>query len=164
MKNSKQKSAFTMIELVFVIVVIGILASVAIPRLAATRDDAEITKARVLVASVRNALAMERQKRILRGDFTVISAVGGTIGATTNVFGNFDNNSSNPTVLDYPVASENKKDRWHFSSGTGQSGRDQYIFKSSLGDVAFEVVNGKFECDTTKTANTNANGCKQLTN
>jgi len=36
------KSAFTMIELIFVIVILGILASVAIPKLAATRDDAKI--------------------------------------------------------------------------------------------------------------------------
>jgi len=36
------KKAFTMIELVFVIVILGILASVAIPKLAATRDDAKI--------------------------------------------------------------------------------------------------------------------------
>jgi len=42
MKNIKQKSAFTMIELVFVIVIIGILAGVAISRLSATRDDAII--------------------------------------------------------------------------------------------------------------------------
>jgi general secretion pathway protein G len=36
------RKAFTMIELVFVIVILGILASFAIPKLAATRDDAEV--------------------------------------------------------------------------------------------------------------------------
>ena len=36
------KKAFTMIELIFVIVIIGILAAIAIPKLSATRDDAII--------------------------------------------------------------------------------------------------------------------------
>ena len=40
MKNNKK--AFTMIELIFVIVILGILAAIAIPKLAATRNDAKI--------------------------------------------------------------------------------------------------------------------------
>lgn len=38
------RHAFTMIELIFVIVVLGILAVIAIPKLAATRDDADISR------------------------------------------------------------------------------------------------------------------------
>ena len=48
------KKGFTMIELIFVIVILGILASVAIPRLAATREDAEISAA---VANLRTLVS-----------------------------------------------------------------------------------------------------------
>jgi len=38
------KNGFTMIELIFVILVLGVLASVALPKLAATRTDAKVSK------------------------------------------------------------------------------------------------------------------------
>jgi len=54
----KTKQAFTMTELVFVIVIIGILASVAIPRLAATRDEAKavicMSQAQLALQDIQN--------------------------------------------------------------------------------------------------------------
>jgi type II secretory pathway pseudopilin PulG len=41
-KNNHTKTAFTQIELIAVIIIIGLLAMTAIPKLAATRDDASL--------------------------------------------------------------------------------------------------------------------------
>ena len=68
----KKRKAFTMLELTFVIVVIGILSAIAIPKFAVTRDDAVVSKARSTVAALRSALATERQKNILKGEFARI--------------------------------------------------------------------------------------------
>ena len=71
------KKGFTMIELIFVIVILGILASVAIPRLAATRDDAEISSA---VANLRTLVSDASAYYTVKGTLT-----GATWGQITSV-------------------------------------------------------------------------------
>ncbi|WP_267525603.1 type II secretion system protein [Campylobacter sp. MG1] len=51
------KKAFSMIELIFVIVILGALAAVAISKLNATRDDAVITKSAQNLATLIGELA-----------------------------------------------------------------------------------------------------------
>ncbi|MBT0882380.1 prepilin-type N-terminal cleavage/methylation domain-containing protein [Campylobacter sp. 2018MI13] len=51
------KKGFTMIELIFVIVILGILAAVAIPKLNATRDDAEIAKLSTNISTIMGDFA-----------------------------------------------------------------------------------------------------------
>ena len=60
------KKGFTMIELIFVIVILGILASVAIPRLAGTRTDAEIA---TTVANIRTLLSDLNSYYVVKGEF-----------------------------------------------------------------------------------------------
>ena len=55
-----------MIELIFVIVILGILASVAIPRLAATRTDAEVA---ATVANLRTLLNDVASYYAVKGEF-----------------------------------------------------------------------------------------------
>ncbi len=144
----KMKNAFTMIELVFVIVVIGILAVVAVPKLAPIISDAKMAKARDTLSAVRSSLATERQKRILRGSFTQIS----DLGDSTYAFSYFDNNTTLP-VLEYKIenCSNGQTSCWTRVDATHY----KYMFSGS-GDAKYKLLKSRLVCDN------DAADCKKL--
>ena len=60
------KKAFTMVELIFVIVALGILAMVALPRLASSKEDAEIARVKAEIAAIRSAIQTHRGANLLK--------------------------------------------------------------------------------------------------
>ena len=59
------KKAFTMVELIFFFFILGILAMVALPRLAGSKKDAEITRAKAEIAAIRSAIQTYRGANLL---------------------------------------------------------------------------------------------------
>ncbi len=151
-----KKNAFTMIELVFVIVVIGILSAIAIPKFAATRTDAQIAKGRSEISSIRSAIVSERQARLIKGDNKFINKLH---SAADKYFDN--NGTAANTLLMYAIVPKDSNGHWKTgASCTGDTPNVcTYTFMVENKDVNFtyKQANGTFDCNTTE------NLCKQLT-
>jgi len=151
MKNQK---AFTMLELTFVIVVIGILSAIAIPRFADTADSAYTVKAQTTLTTVRSALATERQRRILRGDFSAITdlSLDAAGAATTNIFDHFSGDGQAPTVytsiFDYPVRACTGAQRacWVKVGALGYTYRFPDANTGADGQADFTLTNNRLDC------------------
>ncbi len=144
----KFKQAFTMIEIVFVIVILGILASIAIPRLSATRTDAQITKIRSDISAIRSAIISERQGRLIKGESSYISSLDQGVASNTDGVALFDGNDSSHLLLSYPIyaTSPIADGKWL------KTGNNQYSVKVDGSTTVFTYTpspRGIFDCDHT---------------
>lgn len=146
----KFSRAFTVIELIFVIVVLGILAAVALPKFAGIREQADIAKGKGDVATIRAAIVNERQTRLIRGDATWIANGTGTsprqMDAGSSLFAG---------VLTQGLTNSAVSGNW---SATAGSGTYLYWVGSASTQFDYNATSGSFGCTA------GAGYCNQLTN
>ena len=142
--NIHNRKAFTMVELIFVIVILGILASVAIPRLAATRDDAYIAQGRANILAIRSGIISERQGRMFRGDSTYATTLDNAVINTVSV-ALFDSSNTGNAILQNAVISKNSDGGWMKT----QLDPPQYSFQLMGINVIFDytTATGVFNCN-----------------
>jgi len=76
---NNMRRGFTMIELVFVIVIIGILAAVALPRFTGISDDAHVSKLQAFTGTLNRTVGPSLWSGIQRSD----QAASGSVNTTT---------------------------------------------------------------------------------
>ena len=126
------KKGFTMIELIFVIVILGILASVAIPRLAATREDAEISAA---VANLRTLVSDVTAYYTAKGSFE-----GTTKWAEVTNVPLTSNDTTGPTdKVNLRVGGKDCIEVQLFNKGSNKPAHIVFTKKTGVGSVCTQV-------------------------
>ena len=147
------KFAFTMIELIFVIVIIGVLSAIAVPKFKGIRDQADISKGRADVSAIQSAILSERQSRLVKGQTGWISYLTDPADANTTLF-------KNNSLLLYGIKAGTTSGHWN---RTGAHTYD-YIVDDTNVTFTYDPTNGTFTCSTTGGTTKQNTYCKELTN
>ncbi len=144
----KFSRAFTVIELIFVIVVLGILAAIALPKFGQTRELADTAKGRADIATIRTAIVNERQSRLILGDATYIAKLS---SSSTTLFTGDDSTAPDRNLLTYGIKAGTSSGDWAKTSDTVYT----YKVGATTTTFTYDPNNGTFTC-TAGSGNCNA--------
>ncbi|MDR0467993.1 MAG: type II secretion system GspH family protein, partial [Campylobacteraceae bacterium] len=133
-----RRSAFTMIELIFVIVILGVLAAVAVPRLGASREDANIAKYKSDISAIRSSIVTTRSQQLMSGNASYPNTEGSN--SPSILFGG---------VLDYGIKpSSATKTGWRKGADNATGNITGYVLRLENTDIVFSYnrTSGVFDC------------------
>jgi len=144
------KKAFTVIELVMVIVILGILATIAIPKFGSTGQKAHIAKARSDVSAIRSSILSERQSQLIRGNNSFIDKL------SDNDEILFTGNGDGRVLLTYGIASGTAEGKWE----KVEDKKYKFHIDSKEIEFNYDSTTGKFSCD--RDDSTTGELCKKI--
>ncbi|MGH7682598.1 MAG: type IV pilin protein [Candidatus Eiseniibacteriota bacterium] len=112
--RKQSEAGFTLIELVIVIVILGILAAVAIPKYEDMREQARVATIRGQLGAIRSAVAIQYARNALNGS-TAFPTLDGTIFAD----GNVPKEPVTPSGAVKTTAGINNSGGWQYIQATG---------------------------------------------
>ena len=123
MLGLRNNTGFTLIELVMVIVILGILATVAIPKFANLTTEAKISATKGGMGAMRSAVAIEYAKSATSGAATFPSSITTDLFADSLIPKNALNNSTSVAgVTSAPTGTATSTDGWWYISASGRVG------------------------------------------
>jgi general secretion pathway protein G len=152
----KIRGAFTIIELVFVILILGILAAVAVPKLSSVVSDANYASALATISSLRSAIASERAKTSVCGNSSYPQILDDAGTGTNEAL--FDGNAT-INIMQYPIYSKQNTGGWMKTTNNAAAtiGYRYYISPTRTVDFTYTKATGIFDCDHT------IEDCRKLT-
>lgn len=120
-----------MIELVFVIVVLGVIAGIAIPKFILSRDDAIIARTKTQIAAIRAAISAKYNERLLAGIPSYPSSL----------------EPENSKMLFSSLLPQNPSKESAGDEGWSKSGvRYTYRYKNFIATFEYNAQKGTFAC------------------
>ncbi len=129
---SAERRGFTLIELLIVIVIIGILAAIAIPKYASTKEKAYVAR---MTNDLRN-LAVSQEAYFDDNN----AYYSGTIPSSALIY--------NPSVGVSVSIDAATVDGWAATASSVGTSRQCQVFYGSAGPVGVATIEGKIQCTT----------------
>ena len=122
MKHTKSRNGFTLIELVIIMVILGVLAAVAVPRLGSTIDSSEASAEEAVIGNLTSALEVYAMDKVVENS---------SKSYPENPFDALDNKSKNELL----------NTNWSYNGSTIQYTRNDgnvtsWMYSPSTGEIS----------------------------